>query len=194
MTKSTHEEVQKSGETLFLYLYGDKTGRNSLNEYRCNVFKQSLKKNKAKLEALPPTKDADKYHSFRVYQQVQSWLGNNKSPSEWGWELKNGYDQLVRTKEEAAPNSILQLLSCGCNGDCLSARCTFHKAGIKCSTICKKCQGISCQNREDLGLQEIDLSSKNFDLPEDTETFMQALLDVESESIDTESEVSYKFN
>ena len=46
---SKHKEIQKAGETLFLYLYGDKSGKLSLNEYRCNVFKQSLLKEKSKL-------------------------------------------------------------------------------------------------------------------------------------------------
>ena len=35
------------------------------------------------------TKDADKYHSYRVYLQIQIWVGNTKIADEdWGWKIQ----------------------------------------------------------------------------------------------------------
>ena len=39
------------------------------------------------LWALPPTSAAAREHSWHVYHQVQSWLGNNPLPSDLGWDL-----------------------------------------------------------------------------------------------------------
>lgn len=38
---------------------------------------------------LPPTSAAAKYHSMRVYHQVQEWTNSDKTllPNEWGWSL-----------------------------------------------------------------------------------------------------------
>lgn len=120
-------------------MYGDKSGKLSLNEYRCNVFKQSLLKEKSKLDSLPPTEDSVKWHSFRVYLQIQKWFGNDLNPSEWEWEFKNEFFECIRSQQEPAPESILKIIPCGCIGDCSSARCTCNKADIKCSILCKTC-------------------------------------------------------
>jgi len=37
-------------------------------------------------ERLPPTEDAIKYHSFRVYLQIMQWLDIDIEPTEWGWK------------------------------------------------------------------------------------------------------------
>ena len=45
-----------------------------------------------KLEMLPPTSAAAKYHTYRAYFTVQEWLGNvaHLNPTNWGWEVKDG--------------------------------------------------------------------------------------------------------
>jgi len=40
--------------------------------------------NKILLVALPPTSAAAREHSFRVYHQMQQWLGVELPPTEWG--------------------------------------------------------------------------------------------------------------
>ena len=42
-------------------------------------------------QSLPTTNDAAKYHSYRVYHQVQTWLGNILDPTEWGLVLSFVY-------------------------------------------------------------------------------------------------------
>ena len=37
-------------------------------------------------ERLPPTKNAVKFHSFRVYLQIQQWLGVDMDETLWRWK------------------------------------------------------------------------------------------------------------
>lgn len=62
---------------------------------------------KLDLASLPPTKGSAKYHSFRVYHQVQEWLGNQLPPEMWGW--KRGFDGNldITTLDPPAPDTVL---------------------------------------------------------------------------------------
>ena len=40
--------------------------------------------------ALPPTSGSVKYHSLRVYHQIQEWLGVEMSSVDWGWKVSAG--------------------------------------------------------------------------------------------------------
>ena len=37
--------------------------------------------------ALPPMSASVKYHSLRVYHQIQEWLGAELSFVDWGWKI-----------------------------------------------------------------------------------------------------------
>ena len=37
-------------------------------------------------------------------------------------------------------------ISCSCKRSCKSARCSCKKAGLKCTRMCKNCNGESCEN------------------------------------------------
>ena len=41
-------------------------------------------------ERLPPTENAIKFHSFRVYLQFQQWLGVNMDETLWRWKKEKG--------------------------------------------------------------------------------------------------------
>jgi len=79
------EFVPSAGEKAFVYLYGGK-GNDTLDGLRKTKFCNKVAKNSTTVEvnSLSPTTDATKYHSFRVYCQVQEWMGN------WGWCLRKG--------------------------------------------------------------------------------------------------------
>ena len=47
-------------------------------------------------ERLPPTGNAIKFHSFRVYLQIQQWLGVDMGKTLWGWKKEK--DVLVPIK------------------------------------------------------------------------------------------------
>ena len=64
---------------------------------------------------MPPTSDAAKYHSFRVYYQTQVWLGNiDIRAEEWGWN-RNGKHLIPCTMDKIpAPDTLLKVIRCKC--------------------------------------------------------------------------------
>ena len=102
-----------------------------------------------KPEALPPTSDAAAQHSFRVYSQIQEWLGNLLSPTDWGWKVADGCCVPILITQPAAPDYLLKYVCCGCkeNG-CDTNRCSCKKYGLSCTLSCQKCNGVSCKNAQ----------------------------------------------
>lgn len=81
------EELTAAGEKFFLRVYkGDINS--SLDNHRYSLYKKKVSrlslKSKFFIGSLPPTSSAANQHSFRVYLQIQSWLGNHKNPEDWG--------------------------------------------------------------------------------------------------------------
>ncbi|KAJ8872407.1 hypothetical protein PR048_026011 [Dryococelus australis] len=62
-------------------------------------FTQSVSKAKPDISALLPTEGAARQHSFRVYHQVQLWLGNELPPELWGWGHKQNRLMPVTTED-----------------------------------------------------------------------------------------------
>lgn len=95
------------------------------------------------------TQDAATYHIFRTYHQVQTWMGRQKYPLEWGWIRDSKGLLPIKTTRDPAPQSILTYISCQCKIGCTKA-CGCRKAGLKCSIICKNCHGQTCDNTADI--------------------------------------------
>ena len=74
------------------------------------------------------------------------------NPEDWGWQMKDnipGKDKQlipVYTVKPAAPDELLKTVCCGCKGTCDSMKCTCYKNGMKCTSACKECCGVSCNN------------------------------------------------
>lgn len=153
---ATRDDIRQAGQRLMLALYGATKKESSINSFRFNRFAASAArlKTEVRLAQLPPTAGATEEHVWRVYFQVQKWLGNDAlDPCDWGWEFKEqGYFPIM-TKIPAAPADILKMIFCPCKGNC-STRCGCRKAGLKCSSICTGCQGNSYLNS-----MEIDIST-----------------------------------
>ena len=49
------------------------------------------------------------------------------------------------TDIEAGPPELLRIMQCDCKGPC-GAKCSSKKAGLKCSSTCKECYGLTCSN------------------------------------------------
>ena len=64
------------------------------------------------LASLPPTSAAAEQHSYRVYLQVQEWLGNCLDPTKWGWSMIEKSLKPIPTTKEVAPLKLLQLQGC----------------------------------------------------------------------------------
>ena len=102
----SHDDVNKHGQATLEVLYNSKSG-NSLDFERVDRFSSKVASRLVYLppESLPPTYDAAKHHSYRVYHQVQTWLGNSLDPTKWGWVLHKGQHEdclkLVRMQRDA---------------------------------------------------------------------------------------------
>lgn len=144
---SHHEDITVAGEQILKTLYtGDINHSNqSLDTLRFNLFAKSVYSRKINLARLPPTCDAGRYHSYRCYQQIQSWLGNDINPEQWGWECRTEGLMPVDMKRDSAPQTLLKNVSCACKKRC-SGACSCRKAGLKCSSMCKNCSGMDCEN------------------------------------------------
>lgn len=159
------EDIEKAGERFLLHLYGSKKC-DSLDKYRYQCFVKSITKSLPNLASLPPTKDAARLHSFRTYSQVQLWYGNEKSPLDWGWKnSKNGL-MPIATSQDAAPQELLNLISCKCAKGC-NTSCSCRKAGLRCSVMCALCQGKSCSNSLEVAKLDEDEYEDNFPLDKD---------------------------
>ena len=77
--QQSHADIEQAGHQALVTFYGC----SDLNSGRVLKFTQKVISSSSYLppERLPPTADAARFHSRRVYLQVQAWLGNNKEPT-----------------------------------------------------------------------------------------------------------------
>lgn len=80
--------------------------------------------------------------------KIQEWIGQNLNPLEYGWE-KDNYGKLVPKlcTKDIAPKDILKMVFCNCKDGACGKSCTCIKLGLKCSSKCGQCFGISCGNK-----------------------------------------------
>jgi len=154
---ASKDNICKAGEMFILALYNASEKETNLDNYRYQCFAKNVSSSKNVLLTIPPSEAAAREHSFRVYHQIQMWLGNEKIPVEWGWHLKS--DLLLPTplKGPLIPEILLNLISCNCTKGC-TASCGCRKHGLKCSTICGYCKGNSCLNAME-AIDEDDIES-----------------------------------
>ena len=92
---SSKDDIAQAGETIILKLYGA-TQSNTFDKYRYvrymkQVSKKSLTSDGFRLQLLPSTSAAAKFHYYRTYYTVQQWLGNDKVvATDWGWHFRDG--------------------------------------------------------------------------------------------------------
>ena len=110
-------------------------------------------------QKLPPTERAAFFHSLRVHLQVVLWLklkNDYLSPTQWGWKLVDTVLAPVLTDLDAAPECLLKFIRCKCKlfsrNPCGNNSCSCRKHGLKCVTACGDCRGDSCQNAEEVTL------------------------------------------
>ena len=152
---SSHAQVVEAGLRLMTLLYGGKPESDTLNSLRYEGYMSQLSscKNQPRPERLPPTEDAAKYHIMRVHIQVVQWkylMDIELDAKEWGWKDVNGVLQPIATELRAAPDDLLNIISCKCkmmrSHPCSSMICTCYKHGLSCVTACKHCCGKACNN------------------------------------------------
>lgn len=154
---ASKEELRINGECFILNLCGVQRYSN-LNEARYFMFTKMTRRSKLRsnfdLAKLPPTSEAAHEHLFRVYLQVQAWLGNILDATEWGWKMEYVKESggsrktltAVPSSKPFTPDDDLHLISCSCKSSC-GNYCGCRKVRLNCSTMCeKKTNGISCDN------------------------------------------------
>lgn len=144
---ATEDNIIKAGEAALVCLYKGTTGE-TLDDLRLQRFHQKVATSTSfvKPEHLPPTSSAVKYHSLRVFHQVQVWKGiANLCPLRFGWIEMEGKLLPIQTDRDVAPKGLLEVIRCNCKMGCETMRCSCRKAGLECSTGCGECRGI-CAN------------------------------------------------
>ena len=95
----------------------------------------------------PPTCDAARYHSYRVYHQVQTLLSNDHD-SNIQLQKDQNAERLkqVKIRRDPAPASMLTLVKCHCHSKFDKNSCSCNKDGLLCSLACGHCKRINCNN------------------------------------------------
>ena len=151
-TNATQIEVAEAGMQLMVMMYGGKQS-DKLNEMRyttyCHLAATST--SSPKPEKLPPTERAAFFHILRVHIQAVRWKTLNADeldPLDWGWKIENGKLIPIMTDQQAAPDSLLNVIRCKCKTGCTSNLCSCRKNGLMCVSHCTNCHGLGCSNAE----------------------------------------------
>lgn len=145
-TAATKENIANVGQKSMKAIYsGKQLTETTLSDLRYSTFKKCSKQKTFNLATLPPTESATNLHSYRVYYQVQMWLGNTLNPLDWGWKIHDNTLVPVYVESPLVPDDILKNISCKCTGECKKS-CGCVKHGLRCSDFCKNCRGQTCKN------------------------------------------------
>lgn len=149
-------EIVAAGEMAVLCLYGSK--EKNLNQLRLQKFQELVRTSKKAVQPknLPPTSAALKFHSLRVYYQVQTWQGEELDAESWGWKVDSGRMVPLQTDMDIAPKGLLQVVRCNCRAGCSTRRCGCKKLTIPCTAACGECKGI-CENKEEVDDETDDI-------------------------------------
>ena len=107
---------------------------------------------------LPPTSAAAKFHSYRVFLQINQWKNSdcNMMPESWGWPHTESGLIPILTDQPPAPEELLKIIRCNCSGDCFSAKCSCKKHSMKCSIACGQCCRSACSNASEFVEEDDD--------------------------------------
>ena len=138
--ENTHQQVQQRGESFLLKLYGASSCA-SLNKFRYIGYKKAISRTSLsssfQLATLPPTSAAAKQHSYRTYLTIQERMGRPLQPTAWGWKLED-ISTPVGTDRPIAPDTLLNMIYCGCRTDGCGVSCGCSKMGLHYSVLCTK--------------------------------------------------------
>ena len=149
-SSATENDIAKAGESVICMFYGEKDNFD-LNELRYSTFCKKISTCRTAVlpENLPPTSESAKFHSMRVFHQVQTWKGISLNEEHWGWVRKGNYLLPKLMIKGPAPPDLLKLIKCNCKTGCSSGNCSCKKNNLKCTVMCGFCKGLSCFNHQD---------------------------------------------
>ena len=130
-THSTHEEVSSAGEAIFKVLYCCSKACD-LNEGRLHKFCEKVASSTTYVEpqSLPPTSESARFHSLRVFHQVQAWFGHAKDALNWGWKFEDSKYTPIMFLQPPAQKYLMEAMHCNCKTGCQSNKCTCRRHGL----------------------------------------------------------------
>ncbi len=124
------DDIFISACNTFLCMYS--ASLKSLNKYRYNSFRLATSKHAANLQSLCPTEEAARQHAYRVYLQVQTWMGAELCMTNWGWKKEDARTfSPIMSSSPPATEILLKKIFCGCEKGCISC-CGCQKLGTYC--------------------------------------------------------------
>lgn len=145
------------------------------------MYIKTAVKERVNLGKILLTVDAIQQHLKRVYFQVQHWLHGDQltmDPTEWGWRKEGDTLVPVEMTQKTAPNNIMELIFCGCAGDCKLKTCSCRKRVLPCNVACKICGGSICTNTERYSVENV-IAAEREALDEEDALFMNTSVDNE---------------
>ena len=139
------EETYTICEMYVCALYGGKDDAR-INDLRYKLF---CGKNPAS-ERLPPNLDCLRKHIKRANYQTTIWCLSLEarplvpSPNGNGWMLNNSVLSIDWMDMDPAPDALLELIVCKCQGTCKTNVCSCYRNNLGCSDACHI--GNTCQN------------------------------------------------
>ena len=153
------DDVVTVGEKALVIIYNGKP-TDTLDSLRYQRFCEKVASSISHIQpqSLPPTSAAAKHHSLRVYLQVHQWKGsgNELNPKEWGWRQNDDGLFPFMTDSPPAPAELLRVISCNCQTDCSSLRCSCKKHDVECTPACGNCRGTGFSNTAHLTSDDED--------------------------------------
>ena len=131
----TLDTIVSVGEKALSILYVGRANQ-TLDDLRNQSFctKVAVGTSFVQTHTLPPTSSNAKFHSLRVYFQVQEWLGVPPADfTQYGWQHGSQGQLLpVISSTPAAPPELLKIIRCTCLGNCETNQCSCRKHGLEC--------------------------------------------------------------
>ena len=163
---ATPSDVIAAGEKALVIIYNGKS-TDTLDSLRHQHFCEKVASKSSqhvKPQSLPPTSAAAKYHSLRVYLQVQQWKGSadNLHSTDWRWQVCDNGFVPQQTTRAPAPEYLLHIIRCNCKTDCSTTRCNCKKHNIECTPACGNCRGSGCTNSSLFEDDEEDSTDDDF--------------------------------
>ena len=155
----------------------------ALEEFTCKLYSDSSKDiNVARYKSfcsttseksLPPCKDALLQHIKRcsyqaaIHHRATQQIIDAPSPNGYGWSVKDGAIEVVWKTKDAAPESLLKVVKCGCKTTkCIKGGCSCLTNKLSCTDMCK-C--MDCKNGKDDNDEGRDDSSQIVTFDDDLE-------------------------
>ena len=143
------DDLISAGETALVCQYNGNP-HHGINVFRYEKLCKKVATSTVQPGALPHTSGSVKYHSLRVYHQIQEWLGGQMASVDGCWRVSDGNLLPPMTDLQPAPQKFLEVVRCGCKYTCNTMRCSCRKHGMTCSTAYSECRGVCANTPNDI--------------------------------------------